>query len=173
MTSPDAPDPRRPLRDAARVSRVLGALLILAGIVCVSAVLVRTRGGLSALHSTSIFAGFTTVLFFGPGILYLVCASYIKRAQRWAAILALVIAGNQLLVACILLAAAAVQVGSGSGIVGIEVALALVLLFGAEVVYLINAWRAINRVEARRGFEVVVTSPADAASKPGAADDRE
>ena len=158
MIPPNEPDPHRSLRDATRVSRVLGGLLLLAGAIWMVPVVAHFDDYAADPLSLMLYLAAPILLFFGPATLYLVAAPGITRGQRGLTVLALVVAAAQLLLACFIAAAVIAFHRPGSGLIDVEIAIAIVLTFSFEVVYLINALRAMKRPEVNpaRGFEPVI-----------------
>ena len=100
MALPPKGDPRRPLHLAVRSTRILGILFIVLGAIGMLPTLlgIQRAGGIRlSIASMILLALFMSLVYFGPGALYLVCSIHIARRRTWSVVTAMVLAGIQLL----------------------------------------------------------------------------
>ena len=100
MALPPEGDPQRPLHLAVRSTRILGIVFIVLGAVGMLPTLlgIQRAGGIRlSIASLILLALFMSLVYFGPGALYLVCSIHIARRRKWAVVTAMVLAGIQLL----------------------------------------------------------------------------
>ena len=105
MALPPKGDPQRPLALAVRSTRVLGIVFIGIGALgMLPTFTMGMRGARGATLSVAMMAVVivtTTLIYFGPGALYLVCSNFIARRRKWAIVTAMVLAGIQILLICV------------------------------------------------------------------------
>jgi hypothetical protein len=168
MAVPPKGDPRRPLVLAVRSTRLLGIIFIVFGVfasIAMMASVGATGGaGFAVRWVQALAVGFYVV----PGVVYLLCAIYLKQRRSWAAVVALVVCLIHLLMALVGLAATIISTlsvnASNSGVSGIWnwvvwIPVALLALITAAliqtIVYLSQSFRSIREWpgDERRGFE--------------------
>jgi hypothetical protein len=147
MPLPPKGDPRRPLHLAVRSARVLGVAMVVLGL-CGTLPMLLGIGGVGA--ATTLFMVGSSLFYFGPGIGYLVLASYLSDYRRWAVTALLVIVSLQTLLA---LAGTVVAVflvmneaDQRDAFLAIPAAI-VVLLFlalGQMIVHLVKSYDSVN-----------------------------
>ena len=168
MPRPPKGDPRRPLHLAIRSTRVLGALFVLLGLAVLAVpALYALRGGGSAGGGV-ILMGVASLLYLVPGVLYVLCAIYLRRRQLWAVIVALVLASVQLLFLAIGLLGVVIGIANSRG-AATSFALVYLGLIGlvaaalAQLIYhLARSFEAIKHPPFGaevRGFEPLPVAP--------------
>ena len=154
-------DPQRPLRLAIRSTRILGIALLLISMVMVlpMAFLMRTGLGMPSM----VLAIIATAFYIGPGVMYLLCAIFMKRRKTWAVIVALVLASLHLLSMSFFGISLLVGINPGPGQepffwVAICIVLLFAAAFGQLVYHLSTSFRAIRSmpVGGERGFAPVM-----------------
>jgi cytochrome bd-type quinol oxidase subunit 1 len=154
MALPPRGDPQRPLFLAIRSMRLLGILLLAISFLFLF-VVVRGRSLLNVIVMIGLF-------YFMPGVLYLVCAIFLKRRQPWAIVVGLTLASVQMLlivVAAVTLFAVTALGDSGS-MIRMTVMVLLLGAFGQLIFHLCKSFEAIrhSRIE-QRGFEPLMMQP--------------
>ena len=154
MALPKRGDPRRPLFLAIRSTRLLGIVLILFGLLALIPMMLVRRTRLIPL----IFLG-VGLIYITPGILYLLCAIFMKQRKSWAIILALVVASLQLLFT--LFSAAMIGFQSRINIIPLVIVLILFAALGQLIYHLSRSFEAIKYAppEEQRGFEPMILQP--------------
>jgi hypothetical protein len=159
---PPKGDPRRPLHLAVRSARVLGILFVLIGLCgTLPAVLgLRGAGGLNGpLMATTVLGIGVLLLYLGPGICYLVFASYLSNYRRWAVTAALILAAlHTLLIVLGIVAIALRIVASGpdvrSGILPLAIAMLVLLAMGQMIYHLVLSYESVkHRPFGRESYE--------------------
>ena len=160
---PPKGDPQRPLSLAIRSTRLLGIVLILFGFVALLPFAATPRG--ISLLLTIVIALF----YLGPGVLYLLCAIFLKRRRLWAVVVALVLASIQLLLAILGIVTFAIQMFSALhmnsmgafAIIPLIVILFFIAAFVQLIYHLSCCFEAIkfSPPEFQRGFEPLVVQP--------------
>jgi hypothetical protein len=148
MPLPPKGDPRRPLHLAIRSTRLLGGLFVVLGLFSLVPMLISFRGGF--MRGMAVYFVVGGMMYFVPGMLYVLCSVDLRRRQVWAVIVGIVLASIQLLFVLF-------------GLLGVTVGLAncLIPLIGvalAQLIYhLSRSFEAIKHPpfgqEAARGFE--------------------
>ena len=141
-------DPRRPLQLAVRSMRWLGIFLTIIGVLMlVSFAFFLRRGGV-----VSRLPLLSTLVYLGPGVLYLLFAIFLARKQRWAVVAGLILASIQSVFAAILFVfvlAQGPEAWLAIAICGLLVAALIQLIF-----HLSKSFEAIRLSETeQRGFE--------------------
>jgi hypothetical protein len=158
MALPPRGDPQRPMFLAIRSMRLLGILLIAFSLLIMVPMMLIRRG--RSMPIVEIAIG---LVYLVPGVLYFLCAIFLKRRQFWAIVLGLVLASIQLL---LLLAGGVAFVNAlGGGNTLVSLTLLVILLFIAAFAQLIyhlsKSFEAIKYapIEQQRGFEPMRVQP--------------
>jgi hypothetical protein len=165
MALPKRGDPQRPLVLAIRSMRLLGIILIGFSILAMLPILLSGRARTSP--GAVIGIGF---MYVGPGILYLLCAIFLKRRRIWAIFTGLLLASIQLLltivmtlIACIMLLKWEPRMSAFFGYAMIPLAITLLLVTAlVQLIYhLSKSFEAIkySPIEQQRGFEPMIVQP--------------
>jgi hypothetical protein len=172
MALPPKGNPRRPMHLAIRSMRLLGIIQLCFVALTMLPMLLMMRRGFGMSFAVVELASAT--LYLVPGIMYLVCAIYLKRRAFWAIIVGISLASIQLLflligaVAFMIFLIGAQPPGTAwipLGVIGILI-LALVQL----IYHLAKSFEAIKYPpDEQRGFEpllIATSTPLDAAMPP-------
>jgi hypothetical protein len=192
MALPPKGDPRRPLVLAIRSTRLFGILFLLFGL-CSTLPMLMMRGrfmgmrgagsGGISLIMLAVYVVMPMLVYFGPGIAYLITSVYLGRRTGWAIVLGLVVTSIHLLMMLL----AGVGVGAmivsvsqdprQSGIIMVVLAATLVCVFIAALIQLLyhlaKSFEAIKYVppDTQYGFEPIVSAqvaPSPATPTPSA-----
>jgi hypothetical protein len=141
-------DPRRPLQLAVRSMRWLGIFLTIIGVLMLVSFAFFLRRG-SVVSRLPLLS---TLVYLGPGVLYLLFAIFLARRQRWAVIAGLILASIQAVLSAILFVVVLTQgpeAWLAIAICGLLVAALIQLIF-----HLSKSFEAIRLSETeQRGFE--------------------
>jgi len=141
-------DPRRPLQLAVRSMRWLGIFLTGIGLlILVSFAFLARRGGV-----VSRLTLLSTLVYLGPGVLYLLFAIFLARKQRWAVVAGLILASIQAILAAILFVVVLTQ--GPEAWLAIAVSGLLLAALVQLIFHLSKSFEAIRLTEiTQRGFE--------------------
>ena len=143
----------RKLDTAATTSRITGvACLVLAGLL-----LIPTVSAFAHASLVEVIGYFLNLFlaYIGPAIAYLVLASRIKAARRWAVVTVIVLASLHLLIALLAAVGATLLGGIGIALIATVLALLLILL----IVHASQCFAALNHLAGPRGFEPLPITP--------------
>lgn len=162
MALPPKGDLRRPLHLAIRSMRLLGIVFITLGML---GILPIVWIGWQMLGAVWLFFIVVVLMFYvGPGILYIVCAIYLKRRRTWAVVMAIVIASLHLLLVLAAIISILISIAStGNNSLWIAAGiLALFIMAFAQLIYhLSRSFESLKcpPMEEQRGFEPVLLAP--------------
>jgi len=159
MRLPKPGDPRRPLALAIRSTRALGGVFLLIGAFA-ALPLFFARGQLGWIYPAAL------LVYFGPAVLYLIVAVFLKRRAHWAVVAAIVVVSIHLLFLLVALAGSAFALGSGQAALSpaFWILAALIALFvvalGQLIHHLALSFESIKYApeDEMRGFEAIVAS---------------
>ena len=170
-------DLQRPLRLAIRSTRILGiAMLLISTIIVIPMVLVMRAGiGFPTLIPMVIVA----IFYILPGVLYVLCAIFMKRRKTWAVIVALVLALLHLLSTSFFGIALLIGINPAPGQepffwAAVCIVHLFAAAFGQLVYHLSTSFRAIRAmpVGGERGFAPIVVQKVETIDPlRGASDD--
>jgi hypothetical protein len=176
---PPKGDPRRPLHLAVRSARVLGILFVLLGL-CGTLPLMLAGGWAGPGMMTGIIGIAVLLIYFGPGICYLVFASYLSNYRPWAVTATLVVASLHTLLVLLAFIGIVVRVlgaGGGSGmnvgVIPLAIALLVVLAMGQMIYHLVLSYESVRhppfgRETAYQGFAPIFPTDRPPPPPPGA-----
>jgi hypothetical protein len=162
MTLPPKGDPQRPLHLATRLTRVLGTLFVVLGLLSVLPYVLMVRGrGLSGLP---VFMASGVMFHVSHGAVYLVGSIFLARRKRWAVVVALAIDALDLALAAfglVMVLIYAPWVKEPLVLVPIGMLALFAYVFAALGYYLSKSFRAIREAppELNRGFEPLPPAP--------------
>jgi hypothetical protein len=172
MAIPPRGDVRRPLHLAIRSCRLLGILLIVLSLCGSIGMMVGRRGGATGASVAWVQFG-ALLVYLVPGLVYLVCAIYLKQRKFWAVVVALVMASLHLLMGMAVMVALSVVVVMDKNMdvparISAVVGLIVILAFGQLVYHLARSFEAIKHapIEEQRGFEPLSVQPLPPAVQP-------
>lgn len=170
MALPPKGDPQRPLHLAVRFSRIAGFLFI--GLGTWATLLhffsMRRAGNAILIGSLAEVALASSLVYFGPGAIYLVCSVFIARRRRWAVFTAMVLAGIQILLigwALVMFAKHFVSADPAARDWSVVLPLGITLLISLVLAqlehHLTKSFEAIRLapVDVQRGFEPLPAAP--------------
>jgi hypothetical protein len=171
MPLPPKGDPQRPLELAIRSVRLLAVLLLLLS-TCVGIVVVpaMSRAAHAATGRTSmvtqVIAVAALLVYFGPGVVYLVLTVYLRQRAVWAVTTGIVIASVQLLI--LLLGVVAMLVRGPTNMVGICIGGLFIVALAQLIQQLSQSYAAVRawRGDTVRGFEPLPIVPVAPPSDP-------
>lgn len=167
MALPPKGSPQRPLHLAIRSTRLLGIVfLVFAGCGTMPMFYMARGGGgggMPTWYGLSMMAGLL-LLYFAPGALYLVCAVFMRRRRTWAVVVAMVVAGMQLLfllVGLIALIVTQPMRETPAIFIPLGVMALLIVALGQLEYHLARSFEAIRQspVDVQRGFEPLPVIP--------------
>jgi hypothetical protein len=158
MPLPPRGDPQRPLFLAVRSTRLLGILMIAFSLLVMTPMMYVSRGRMMPIFEIAF-----GLIYLVPGILYFLCAIFLKRRQFWAIVLGLVLASIQLLLTLLGAASllAATRIRGEPEMILLGVILLFIAAFVQLIVHLSKSFEAIKYapIEQRRGFEPTGVQP--------------
>jgi hypothetical protein len=159
---PPRGDPRRPLHLAIRGTRILGYILISIGSLVLIPFLSNLQKGTPRLEYLELSS-----FYMIPGIIYLMCAIFLRRRQMLAAILAIAHAAAQLILLLVILVLSFIDFQKvppaqrPAELIIFPLELIVILAFIRLIYYLSKSFEAIKNPppEMRPGFEAIPLAP--------------
>jgi hypothetical protein len=162
MPLPPKGNPRRPLHLAVRSTRLLGIVFLCFGMIVMLPSLLLLRRGMGM--PLMIVQFISAMLYIGPGVLYLVCAIFLKQRQFWAVVVGIVLASIHLLFlllgAAFYIAVVLSEQFNAWMLAPMVMLLAFILALGRLIYHLARSFEAIKYPpDEQRGFEPLMVEP--------------